>query len=142
MRFELSAGKKPAVHMSTRRFYSARVLILVLLASCVAAGCGSVDHDLHTARELYRDARYEDAEAWLARLRDDYAEMNHAQRTGLHFLTGMTAYRLGQADEALHELALAAHAAREQANPLGPEQLALLYRTLEELMANRTSAAR
>ncbi|MEY4579545.1 MAG: hypothetical protein RL701_4248 [Pseudomonadota bacterium] len=124
--------------MSIRRYSCVVWAALIGLA----AACGSVEHDLHTARELYRDARYEDAEAWLAQLHDDYAEMDQAQRAALHFLTGMTAYRLGQSDDALHELALAAHAAREQANPLGPEQLALLYRTLEELMANRVTAAR
>jgi hypothetical protein len=32
---------------------------------------------------------------------------------------------------------LAAHAAREQPNALGSEQLALLYRTLEELAEKR-----
>jgi len=107
------------------------------LWGCAAAACGSVDHDLRAARTLYSDARYEDAEARLAQLRNDYAEMSKPQRAALHFLTGMTAYRLGQPDEALHELALAAHAVREQNNPLGTEQLALLYRTLEELMAYR-----
>lgn len=115
------------------------MLICVVYA---AAACGSVDHDLHAAHALYRDARYEAAEAWLAQLRDDYASMSKSERAQLHFLTGMTAYRLGQSDEALHELALAAHAAREQANPLGPEQLALLYRTLEELIATRSVWAR
>ena len=105
--------------------------------ACAAAACGSVDHDLQTARALYSDARYEDADARLVELRSEYADLSKPQRATLHFLSGMTAYRLGQPDEALHELALAAHAARDQASPLGTEQLALLYRTLEELMESR-----
>jgi len=107
--------------------------------ACAAAGCGSVDHDLQSARALYSDARYEDADARLAQLRSEYVDLSKPQRATLHFLSGMTAYRLGQPDEALHELALAAHAARDQASPspLGTEQLALLYRTLEVLMESR-----
>jgi hypothetical protein len=127
----------PALAIIFRR--SARLGFLLWIG-VAAAACGSVEHDLHVARVLYGDARYEDAQAWLVNLRAEYAAMTKAQRAALHFLGGMTAYRLGQADEALHELALAAHAAREQTNPLGPEQLALLYRTLEELMANRANA--
>lgn len=127
------------VHRLRTQWLRGLVLIYVIYA---VAACGSVDHDLQVARALYRDARYEAAEAWLEQLRGDYADMSKSQRAVLHFLTGMTAYRLGQSDEALHELALAAHAAREQANPLGTEQLALLYRTLEELIATRSVWAR
>jgi hypothetical protein len=82
---------------------------------------------------LYRDARYEQAQAWFATLRFDYAEMDAAQRTKFHYLSGMTAYRLAQPQEALHSLALAAQAVRAQPNALDTEQLAVLYRTLDEL---------
>jgi len=95
---------------------------------------------LRAVTVLYADARYEAVQAWLAQLRDDYPEMSGAELAQFHYLSGMTAYRLSQSDEALHELALAAHAAREQPSALGSEQLALLYRTLEELSANRSEA--
>ncbi|MET0385304.1 MAG: hypothetical protein ABW321_05060 [Polyangiales bacterium] len=130
-----------ASHRSFRLFYR-------VLGACLGIGtaaCGGVAHDLHAATELYRDARYEAVQAWIAQLRNEYADMSRTQRAEFHYLSGMTAYRLAQPDEALHELALAAHAARERPCPpcaLGNEQLALLYRTLEELMANRFKAAR
>lgn len=103
-----------------------------------SAACSGVEYDLRAAHELYRDARYEAVQAWTAQLRREYGSMDPTQRASFHYLSGMTAYRLGQAEDALHELALAAHAAREQAKALSSEQLALLYRTLEELMASRT----
>lgn len=114
------------------------VVLATVLATATAA-CSGVDYDLHAADKLYRDARYEAVQGWTAQLRRSYSDMDAAQRTSFHYLSGMTAYRLGQPDDALHELALAAHAAREQAKALSSEQLALLYRTLEELMANRAN---
>lgn len=101
------------------------------------AACGGSERDLRAASALYADARYEAVQAWLAQLRDDYPEMSGTELAQFHYLSGMTAYRLSQQDEALHELALAAHAAREQPSSLASEQLALLYRTLEELLAKR-----
>lgn len=105
----------------------------------LVAACGGVEQDLRTATQLYADARYEAVQAWITQLRSDYPDMDGRQRAELHYLSGMTAYRLMQPDEALHELALAAHAAREQTNALRSEQLALLYRTLEELTASRAA---
>lgn len=101
------------------------------------AACGGSERDLRAASALYADARYEAVQAWLTQLRDEYPEMSGAELAQFHYLSGMTAYRLSQQDEALHELALAAHAAREQPSALASEQLALLYRTLEELLAKR-----
>lgn len=105
----------------------------------LVAACGGVEQDLRTATELYADARYEAVQAWIAQLRGDYPDMDGRQRAQFHYLSGMTAYRLSQSDEALHELALAAHAAREPQSSLRSEQLALLYRTLEELTARNAA---
>jgi hypothetical protein len=116
--------------------YPASVAFCCLFSFLLLACTGS-QRDLRAASALYADARYEAVQAWLAQLRDDYPEMSGADLAQFHYLSGMTAYRLSQADEALHELALAAHAAREQPSALGNEQLALLYRTLEELLAKR-----
>jgi len=107
----------------------------------LVAACGGVEQDLRTATQLYADARYEAVQAWIAQLRGDYPDMDGRQRAEFHYLSGMTAYRLTQSDEALHELALAAHAAREQPNALRSEQLALLYRTLEELTLKSSARA-
>jgi hypothetical protein len=110
---------------------AARVLTTIALGS--SAGCVGTGHDLNDVGALYRDARYEAAQAWVIALRADYPEMTPAQRALYHFLSGMTAYRLAQPDEAGHELALAAHAVREHPSALATNQLAVLYRTLEEL---------
>jgi hypothetical protein len=107
------------------------------LFSLLLFACSGTERDLRAVTALYADARYEAVQAWLAQLRDDYPEMSGADLAQFHYLSGMTAYRLSQSDEALHELALAAHAAREQPSALGSAQLALLYRTLEELSTNR-----
>lgn len=107
-----------------------------LFSFCLLACAGS-QRDLRAVSALYADARYEAVQAWLAQLRDDYPDLDGPELAQFHYLSGMTAYRLSQPDEALHELALAAHAAREQPNALGSEQLALLYRTLEELAVKR-----
>ena len=109
---------------------------------CGTAACNGVQRDLSAANALYADARYEAVQAWLIQLGADYPDMTATDVTRFHYLSGMTAYRLSQPDEALHELALAAHCAREQPSALRDDQLALLYRTLEELAANRTAAAR
>jgi hypothetical protein len=104
-----------------------------LLLSLIAIGCAGVGRDLHTVSQLYRDARYEAAQAWCSALSVEYADMTPAQRVMYHYLSGMTAYRLSQPTEAEHELALTAHALREQPSVLDTAQLAVLYRTLEEL---------
>ena len=112
------------------------------LFSLAVCACGGTERDLHAVSALYADARYEAVQAWLGQMRDDYPEMSGAELARFHYLSGMTAYRLSQADEALHELALAAHAAREQPNALGSDQLALLYRTLEELSTSANADGR
>jgi hypothetical protein len=116
----------------------ARLAFAAMVVVCVA--CSGVDYDLRTASELYRDARYEAVQAWIAQLRREYSQMDATQRATFHYLSGMTAYRLAQREEALHELALAAHGARTSSEALGPEQVALLYRTLEELTTRSPEA--
>lgn len=115
--------------------------LVALVTVTWVGGCGGLQRDLRAANALYADARYEAVQAWLAQLRDEHPDMSGAELVQFHYLSGMTAYRLSQADEAVHELALAAHTAREQPSALRGDQLALLYRTLEELAANRASAS-
>jgi len=116
-----------------------RAVWLTFAGVWLVAACGGAEQDLRAATQLYADARYEAVQAWISQLRSDYPDMDGPQRAEFHYLSGMTAYRLAQPDEALHELALAAHTAREQPNALRSEQLALLYRTLEELTASRAA---
>jgi hypothetical protein len=97
-------------------------------------GCVGVRQDLQAVTELYSDARYEEAQAWFAALRTDYVDMSATQRVQYHYLSGMTAYRLAQPQDALHSLALAAGAVRTRPEALTAEQRAVLQRTLDELV--------
>jgi hypothetical protein len=111
------------------------LLLLLLCASCV-----SVRDELDSVAALYRDARYEAAQAWFVELRRDYPAMSADERAIYHYLSGMTAYRLAQPEEARHELALAAVAAKQRSTALRPSQTAVLNRTLEELNASALSS--
>ena len=120
------------VPVPTSRAASSRVVVFAALIYA-AVGCTSVTADLTTARDLYRDARYEDASVWLADLESELPGMNTTDRATYHFLAGMTAYRLAQYQDALHDLALSAYVVSTQENALTPTQRAVLERTLAEL---------
>ena len=108
--------------------------------ACVCLGCSSVTGDLATARDLYRDARYEAAAAWLDTLAPEASGMTTSDRATFHYLRGMTAYRLAQYQDALHDLALSAYAVSTQENALTPTQRSVLERTLAELAPSDASA--
>lgn len=112
----------------------------LVVALCVAAsGCTSVTSDLATARDLYRDARYEAAATWLEDLKSEVPGMNTTDRATYHYLRGMTAYRLAQFQDALHDLAVSAYVVSMQENALTPTQRSVLERTLEELTPDDAS---
>lgn len=117
---------------------AARTLAAVGLAACTCgtllSACSSVTTDLLTARDLYRDARYEAAALWLDSLAGDAPAMAASDRATFHYLVGMTEYRLAHYQDALHDLALAAHAASTQNDALSPTQRSVLDRTMAELM--------
>jgi hypothetical protein len=125
-------GNGPRASFLPRLAFAALAVVFV--------ACSGVDYDLRTASELYRDARYEAVQAWIAQLKREYPQMDATQRATFHYLSGMTAYRLAQREEARHELALAANGARVSSQALGSEQVALLYRTLEELTTRSPSS--
>lgn len=110
------------------------------LALWLAAGCSSTASDLRTARDLYRDARYEVAASWLDALASDVPSMSTADRATFHYLRGMTEYRLARYQDALHDLALAAQVVSVQENALSPTQRSVLDRTLGELTPTDASS--
>ncbi len=114
--------------------------MLVLLTLLPLAGCVSATSDLRAAGDLYRDARYEAAWAWLDSLAPEVGALSPADVAIYHYLRGMTAYRLAQYQEALHELALASDAAATQQSALSPTQHSVLDRTLAELSPTDASA--
>jgi hypothetical protein len=114
----------------------------VLASACllVVSACTGVTQDLDLVSSLYRDARYEAAEAWLRELEVDAPGMNLRQRARFHYLRGMTAYRLYLYPEALHDLALAASAVASTGDALTDAQRNLLDQTLAEVALSTSYA--
>jgi hypothetical protein len=116
-----------------------RAWILVALAAAPAPGCAVVSSELDTATELYGNAQYEAALRWLDELEADAAGMTRTQQALFYYLRGMTAYRLGQRQDALHFLAIATVAADSPGATLRPERRSILERTLQELIPTTAS---
>ena len=133
-----------AVHPDLDRAWagSTRWVFLACLAGLIvfSAGCTSVSKDLATVAVLYRDARYEAASAWLAQLSLEVSSMDLRERARLHYLRGMTAYRLYLYPEAAHELALAASAVAVTGDALTDTQRAMLDQTLAEVALSTSYA--
>lgn len=113
-----------------------RWLALVIL---VAFGCTSVASDLRMAQLLYRDARYEDALAWLTELQAEARSMSPSDLARFHYLRGMTAFRLGQREDALHYLVLAEQLTAEDPERLPASWREVMARTLQEIMPTTAS---
>jgi hypothetical protein len=109
---------------------------LIALASSIAilaTGCTSPGTDLRSAQDLYRDARYEQAAAWLDALEPELQTMSSAERARFYYLRGMSAFRLGQRADALHYLALAQVLFADAPDDIPPPWRPVLERTLEAL---------
>jgi hypothetical protein len=57
-----------------------RAIGLCALAGSVTSACTSSGTDLRSAQNLYRDARYEQAAAWLDALEPELQTMSNAER--------------------------------------------------------------
>jgi hypothetical protein len=109
---------------------------LALLVGSLAIGssaCTSVVGDLETAQTMYRDARYEQTAAWLEALEPELSSMSSDERGRFYYLRGMSAFRLGQRAEALHNLVLASVIFTEAPSRVPRGWRAVLERTLEAL---------
>ena len=86
-----------------------------VVASVGAAlmGCAQLSTEMGAAEEAYKQARYEDSEVWLSSLESDVGEMRLPMQARFYFLRGMTAYRRGRRNDALHFLALAREVVEE-----------------------------
>jgi len=100
----------------------------LLLAS--SWGCASTQGDLERATFHYEEARYESALAWLAELEAELPRMTPAERSKFLYLRGMSAYRLGQRDDAVHYLALARESVALDTTSLSPSLNTTLARAL------------
>ena len=103
-------------------------------------GCAALRDDMKRAEDSYDQARYEDSLVWLEELEDSTPDMEVDMRARFYYLRGMTAYRLGHRDDALHYLALAREVAGEETSrALRPEQRQTMTRTLDELTPHDAS---
>jgi hypothetical protein len=105
----------------------------------VANACTTVRSDLRNAQLLYKDARYEEAALWLSELESQVPRMDGGELARFHYLRGMTAFRLGQREDALHYLVLADELVSEDANALPPAWRSVMERTLQEIMPSGAS---
>lgn len=109
-----------------------RALIWVL-SLVVIVGCASTKSDLERAMSHYEDARYETVVLWLNELEPELARMTPAERSTFLYLRGMSSYRLGQRDDALHFLALARESAAMEPGSLSLSLKSTLDRALAVL---------
>ena len=103
------------------------------MVAWLASACTSAATDLRSAQDLYRDARYEQAAAWLDALEPELQQMSSAERARFYYLRGMSAFRLGQRADALHYLALAQVLFGDAPDDIPPPWRPVLERTLEAL---------
>jgi hypothetical protein len=113
---------------------SARWVSLIIACCWLAAGCASLSGELHRVELLYKDARYEEAQLWLSDLERQAAAMSKSDLARLYYLRGMTAFRLGQHDDALHFLVLADRLNAEDSGRLPEGWQPVMERTLAEIM--------
>lgn len=103
-------------------------------------GCTSISSDLKTAHALYRDARYEQSMLWLSELEGETAAMQRPDLAHFCYLRGMTAFRLGQREDALHYLVLADALSEENERLLPDQWRSVMQRTLQEIMPTGASS--
>ena len=115
-----------------RRSIPAARAALAICAVLLGA-CTSLSSELQRAQSLYGDARYEDAQAWLAQLNNEADGMSPSERARFYYLRGMTAFRLGQRDDALHYLMLASTLLGEDRTHLPEPWRPVMLRTLDEI---------
>lgn len=104
----------------------------LLLPLVLALGCGVLREDVKRAEGAYDEARYQDTLTWLEALEGDVPDMDQPLRTRYYYLRGMTSYRLGKRNDALHFLALAREEQTE-GRGLEPDEQKQMKRALGEL---------
>lgn len=104
-----------------------------MLSVLLLVGCTSVSTELRMAQALYKDARYEDAQLWLAELQHETPDMSKDDLARFYYLRGMTGFRLGQRQDALHFLVLAEQLDAEAPGRLPSAWRPVMARTLAEI---------
>jgi hypothetical protein len=113
--------------------------VLTTCAVLALGACTTAGSELRATQALYKDARYEECQRYLEALELEVDSMDDRDLTRFYYLRGMTAFRLSQADDALHYLALAATLADEDGTRLPETWLPILHRTLDQLTPSDAS---
>src|SRR5688572_2449533 len=111
----------------------ASALSIALSAALSAPGCAAVADEMRRAEASYEQARYQNTLIWLTDLEDDAPGMDQEMRARYFYLRGMTEYRLGHRQDALHYLAVAREISGDQGAGLRPEWRQIMDTTLTEL---------
>lgn len=117
-----------------------RGALAVAVFGCLAA-CASTTSDLERATTHYEAARYEAVVTWLNELEPELARMAPPERSTFLYLRGMSSYRLGDRDDAVHYLALARESVGIDPTSLSPSFKNTLERALVVLASGTTAAA-
>lgn len=112
---------------------AARVGALVLASATL--GCTTLRHDLRRAEGAFAEARYEDVEVWLAELSPSLGAMDPTMRARFYYLSGMSAFRIGEHRRARHALALCREELETHRVRLPPAWVRNLESALDELGA-------
>ncbi len=116
-----------------------RVVVSLMLAAISA--CATATTDLERATAHYEEARYESVLVWLNDLEPELSHMTPAERATFLYLRGMSAYRLGQLDDAVHYLVLAREAVVMEPGSLRPSLQSTLDRALAALAEGTVAAS-
>jgi hypothetical protein len=107
--------------------------VRIAIAALLMLGCAQLPDEMRRAEAEFEDARYENTLIWLTDLEDDAPGMDQEMRARYFYLRGMTEYRLGHRQDALHYLAVAREVAGDEGTGLRPEWRQMMDRTLTEL---------
>ena len=110
-----------------------RTCLAALTAALTLSACATIYDDMRVARQHYAAAAYEDALTWLDALAPDIASQERGTRARWYYLRGMTAFRMGDLDDARHYLAIAHVIAGDRGVGLPPDWIRTLDLTLGEL---------
>jgi uncharacterized protein YceK len=108
--------------------------LLILALAIALAGCASLRDDMSRAESAYDASDYDASLVWLTDLETQVPDMDMPMRARFYYMRGMTAYRLGKRNDALHYLALA----REVAGPRGEGMRAEWQQQMERALTDLT----
>lgn len=103
------------------------------------SACASLRDDMSRAEAAYDASDYETSQVWLTDLETQAHDMDLTMQSRFYYLRGMTAYRLGKRNDALHFLALAREVAGPRNEGLRPEWTQQMTRALTDLTPNDAS---